>query len=473
MHQFKKLTGACLFAGLLAACSGQNTSSLIPSSAPPGSDGTAPIAGQADTTTTQAIPNNNSSLGTSSTNPDPNAALSSGGSSVSPDAVTMSTGVARHVLTASYLGRPFGSTTVSPSRAAPYLSWASTGVQNTNAMAAVGMKTEVYVDANRQTSTDPLYIANEAAFNHACGGARIHDYFDRVTQYLMNNGSSTFRAAYAAYVRTKTAGYHVDAMYEDDTVAPSQYGSGFFSPGLPCGYTLSGWLNAERGMEASINHSTIVNGLSAFVNHGPAANVIALTENPSTIGANLESCYVANGSVHEEGSWVWTATENTEIELAGRHKLFQCMPIDTTAAAYAVPSRIWTIASFLMTYNPSYSMIWENYGTPSKVGVMPESQLVPTSPLVATPSNISGLEKSAGVYAREYRTCYYAGHSIGQCAVVVNSNRYSAAAPRLSLAYHHTMQLHGYGVLDGGTATFAGSAHPSTMGALSAFVAVP
>lgn len=615
MHHYTRFLGACVFAGLLAACSGQNTSSLLPNSPPPGSDSaplqTAATGPDTATMTTQSVATTTSKpfgtattyegkitalqtgggftlLGSSgsvairststtthnayagtaavghyavvvgtgslstgltatyiatfttspglvritgtysgattygiriktSTNgylpvlagaattlsgtltPGASITVSGTGSAVgavlaasvtgvggttatatpTPDpgtsyvpSVTSGTTTQRHVLTASYLGLPFGSTTVSPSRAAPYLSWASTGAQNGNAMHAAGLKVEVYVDADRQTSKDPLYTAGEAAFAHSCTSARIHDYFDHVTQYMMNNGSSTMRTAYARYVATKTAGQHVDAMYEDDAVAPSIYASGFFSPGLPCGYSDSAWLNAERGMEAAMGKPTIVNGLSAYTNHGPSLT-LQLTSNPSTIGGNLESCYVNTGSPHEASTWVWQAAENTELQLAARSKIFQCMAIDYTSAPSAIASRLYTIASFLMTYNPATSMLWENYATPSKVGVMPESQLVPLSPVVATPSSIAGLAKSTGVYAREYRSCYYAGRLIGQCAVVVNSDRVSHPAPRLSLAYHHTIQLHGYGVLDGGTVTFAGPAAPSTMGALSAYVAVP
>ncbi len=378
-----------------------------------------------------------------------------------------------HVLTADYFGTPYGSTSVTPSRAAPYLSWASSGLANANSISAAGIKTESYFIVNRTQTTDPLYHqASEAAFDHTCGNARVHDYFDHVTQYVMNNGSSALRSEYASYVASQTSGKHLDAVFEDNAAPLGANAPGFYSPGLPCSYSDATYLSNEEGLEASINHNTIFNGLNALNGHN-VSETLQLLNNPSTIGGNYEACFTVMSSTPEQPVWVWTATEQTQLDVTAKHKLFQCMGSDLAPASSSIPSRLYSIASFLMTYNPTYSILWDSYATPSRVSVMPESQLVPLNPVVSTPSSISSLQTSTGVYAREYRTCYYAGRSIGACAMVVNNDRLSHAAPHLSLAYHHTLSLSGNGILDGGTVSFGGSAPPSSMAPLSAYVAVP
>jgi hypothetical protein len=374
-----------------------------------------------------------------------------------------------HVLTADYYGPPYGPTTLTPSQLAPYLTWASSLITYSNELADAGIKTMVYTDANRIVPDSPLWSSPSNAFAHTCSGDLITDYFDNTTFTLMNNGSTALQSAYDSYISSWTSGNSVNAIFEDDVVVPSYYPAGFFSPGLPCDYSDSSWLANERSLEASINHDTIINGLSALNDEGPSLSVQVLS-NPSTIGGMFENCVYE--STDPDGVWVWTALENTQLEVTAERKIFQCMDTDGTQADDAYAGRIYTLASFLMTYNPAYSVLWELYGTPSGFHVMPESQLVPLDPVVPTPSTVSNLE-SNDVYFREYRECYYAGRLIGQCAMVVNNDRAVHATPALTLSYHHTLVLSGNGVLDGGTVSFEGPAPPSSLGAESAFIAVP
>lgn len=386
-------------------------------------------------------------------------------------ASTTSGTVARHVLTADYLGSPWGTTAVSPARAASVLSWASTGVLNTNAIAAAGIHTEVYFNANRTQANDPLYHQSSTSFAHTCSSAGITDYFDGQTQHLMNNEASSMRSAYASYVASQTSGHPVNAIFEDDAVPPGQYPSGFFSPELPCGYSTSTWLSYERALQGSINHPTIFNGLNRLNGHLPSLTIAEL-ENPSTIGGNYESCFVDNAG-RKEAVWVWQAVSQTQLEVTAKGKYFQCMTLDRTSAPYAHASRMYALASFLMTYRATHSILWERYGTPSGLHVMPESQLVPTNPVVATPSSVTSLRSATGVYVREYRSCYYATRLIGPCAMVVNNDYYTHPSPHFTYAYHHTLTTSGYGLIDGGTVGFAGAAPPSSMASETAYVAVP
>ncbi len=393
---------------------------------------------------------------------------SAGASTSSPATISQ-----LHVPTADYLLSPNGTTTVTPAQAAPYLDWAETGVSNTPAIYNAGIKTMVYFDTDRLVPDDALYATlSGSEYEETCSGARISDDQDNVTQYVTNPASSATRSAVDAYVTAATAGYPVDAIYEDDADPLGEYPSSYFSPGAPCDYSDSAWIAGEEEMLAGYGHDTFVNGFSNMTEAAPIPSTTQLLANASTIGGNMESCYTRDASPIEEGSWVWTGTENTSLLVTGEEKYFECWAMDTGTASSEIASRIYTLASYLMTYNPTFSILREGYATPSGLHVMPESQFVPMQPVVAQPSNVSTLEESY-VYVREYRACYYAGKLIGQCAMVVNNDTASHPTPALALTYTHTLTLSGDGILDGGSVGFDGAAPPSSVPALSAFIALP
>jgi hypothetical protein len=378
-----------------------------------------------------------------------------------------------HVPTADYLESPDGTTTVTPAQAAPHLNWAETGVANTPAIYNAGIKTMVYFDMDRLVPDDSLYAQlSGSEYEETCSGARISDYQDDVTQYVTNPASSAMRSAVDAYVTAATKGYPVDAIFEDDADPLSEYPASYFSPGSPCDYSDSAWIAGEEALLAGYDHDTFVNGFSNMTQAAPIPNTTQLLANASTIGGNMESCYVRDASPIEEGSWVWTGTENTSLLVTGEGKYFECWAMDYGAASSEIASRIYALASFLMTYNPTYSIFREGYATPSGLHVMPESQLVPMQPVVAQPSNVSTLDESY-VYVREYHACYYDGKLVGQCAMVVNNDTAPHPTPALALTYHHTLTLSGEGILDGGSVGFAGAAPPASVPALSAFIAMP
>jgi hypothetical protein len=378
-----------------------------------------------------------------------------------------------HVITADYLGAPDGSTSVSPAQAAPYLNWAETGIGNTSAIAAAGIKTLVYVDMDRLSDTDPPYSQLSGdEFEQTCSGVRIRDYYDNTTQYVTNPASSGARATIDAYVNAFAAGYPVDAIFEDDAVPLGGYPTSYFWPAPPCDYSDSSWVDGEDDMLAGYNYNTFVNGLSQMTESVPLPGTAELLANSTTIGANMESCYVKDTSPTEEDRWVWAETENTSLAVTGENKFFMCFAMDYASANTEIASRIYTLASFLMTYNPTYSIFREGYATPSGLHVMPESQFVPTAPVVPQPGNVSALDASY-VYVREYHACYYAGKLVGQCAMVVNNDDAAHSTPALALTYNHTLALSGSGILDGGSVGFDGPAPPTNLAPRSAFIALP
>ena len=188
------------------------------------------------------------------------AATVSGGASPAPTS-TPAPSAATHVMTADWLGSPFGAN-VSPSTAQPYLTWAGTGPANGNAYHAAGLKVESYADPNRIQIHDPLY--DPASIAHTCSGSMVSYDYNGITQYVGNAASSSLISAYGSLVRSMQSQGHIDAVLEDNAGALDNNGSFTGYSGIPCGYTSLGWIASEAALEGSISVPTIFNGLSTL-----------------------------------------------------------------------------------------------------------------------------------------------------------------------------------------------------------------
>ncbi len=372
----------------------------------------------------------------------------------------------QHVLTADFFGPPYGSTTIAPSEAAPYLTWAQVGIRDATAVAASGIKTQYYIDpgltiANRG---DQMYTSDETTFAHDCFGGRISVPYDSLTEYLMAVEQPSMRAVFARWVDRITSVAHYDALFEDDGNPPSEYLR--FRP-MPCGYSDAGWLRALDSLNHASPIPVIINGLNASKRPLPSA-LIGLLSSDKTLGLNYESCY-SSATQRKMTGTIWEAMENSELLVAAARKLFQCTARDGAAATASTDQRLFVYASFLLSYDPATSVIWEDYATPSKFRVEPESELVALEPLGITPSDVSGLQVVGGTYARRFRRCYIRGQFVGPCAAVVNPDSSKHAFPYHE--YNHTLVLHGGGVLDGGTIAVNGPPPASQLGPVEAVLA--
>jgi hypothetical protein len=339
-------------------------------------------------------------------------------------------------------------------------------VRVADAVSATGIKTQYYIDpaltiANRG---DQLYTGDESTFAHDCLGNRVTVPYHSLVEDLMALDQASMQAVFERWVDRVTSVAHYDALFEDDADLPSEY---LRFHAMPCNYSDAQWLRALDGLNHESPIPVIVGGLNASKRPAPSA-VIALLSSDKTLGENYEHCYASDSRPKLTGT-IWQATENSELAVARAHKLFQCTARDNSPAGASIDERIYVYASFLLTYDPATSVIWEEYTTPSRFRVEPESALVPLSPAHSSPSDISGLQTSGGSYAREYDRCYLAARFTGPCAVVVNPDDVTRPFPLSH--YRHTLMLQGGGVLDGGTVSADGPPPPPTVPAASAVIA--
>jgi hypothetical protein len=168
----------------------------------------------------------------------------------------------------------------------------------------------------------------------------------------------------------------------------------------------------------------------------------------------------------------WLATQGQLLKMEHDGVLAICDANALQDGAANTAARTFVYASYLLTYLPSQSIFSERYATPSHLYVYPEIYLVPKSPLIAQPTDISQLQQPGGTYAREYANCDFYGQSVGPCAVVVNENQTGTEQFPFPGKYNETLRLSGYGVLDGGTATLDGGPPPATVAGEQAVIAI-
>ena len=130
----------------------------------------------------------------------------------------------------------------------------------------------------------------------------------------------------------------------------------------------------------------IINGLNVLNGHNPSM-AISLLASSNTMGGNYEHCYSDDASAKNNG-WLWTAEENSELQVNAQNKVFSCQERNTSDASANTDARLYAYASFLLTYNPTTNILWEAFGTPSNFHVFPEQQLVAMNPKVSAPSDI-------------------------------------------------------------------------------------
>src|SRR5579872_620402 len=366
-----------------------------------------------------------------------------------------------HVQTATYLWSSTEAATA-PTTYAPYLTWAYPLYNNMPATHQAGIKTIVYMDPvmPRPSSYEYTDLSGTYASVRAtdCSGNVITTYSG--TGLLADPRAPLSSAYYSDivnwYIRNKLAPYSYtqdwDAMFVDNN------GQLYGASATPCNYTPAAWGQAFDAAISGISQKFITNSLATadsrvqtYVNYLTPSNVI---------GGEFEECFT-NGE--------WTAEEDSQLETVALFKSEGKAPspawwcfVDNSSVdgATVLPLRLFAYASFLLTYDPNYSLFQEAFSTsPSTFQVFPETGFVPLYP-ASVPSGIAGLQSSTGAYVQSYSACYYRGSLVGACEIVVNPTSSTVSVPNPK-GLAHSMVLSGDGVLDGGSVSFSGAAASS------------
>jgi hypothetical protein len=372
-----------------------------------------------------------------------------------------------HVYTWDAVGIPGGTYNITMAQAAPWLNYVMTSPALSPAAKAVGMTTVLYSDPNRQFPGDVMWTNDETTFAHDCNNNRIS--ISGSNTWLMEPHSTHLWQLWPAYVAlVKSWHAQYDYIFEDsaDEVNPNRFSS------MPCNFNQNDWTTATNNLDNALGSPIIYNGLGLINGQGTTPGP-AFGLNPTAFGGMSEDCYVGRTPTGYFYYPHWAATENTEIQMALGQKFFICHADQWVDAASNTALRTYFYASFLLTYDRDAMAVDTQFQTPSGLGVMPEVQLVPTQAVQKLPADVSSLMTSSGVYGREWNACYIAGQSVGPCAVAVNPNNPAKGPARAfpwPTKYHHTLQMTGAGVLDGGTVSTTGAAPPATMPGGSAVI---
>lgn len=351
-----------------------------------------------------------------------------------------------------YGGTP---TTVAISSMAPWVNWTMTDEAHAAALRSAGVKVQVYANFWRNYTSDNPNVgytdlepggAHAAAEATDCSGTPIYDSgYGGGYEADARTSAALGHAQVVANYRLNEYASNYDALFADDT-------GGVFGITLPCNYDEASYDSAINSVHSALGVPMWVNALGGAPN---PQNAIDLAQPGNVLGAMCEECYANNpsGDVAQTGT-SWQNVENAEIGVVGMHKVFWDYARMSGDASAETALRTYAYASFLLSYDPSYAMYQDALKTPSGFPVMPETALVPENPLT-TAASVSGYAQPGGAYMREYADCYYQGQFVGNCAVVVNPSP-SSSVPVPTTSYGHSMVLSGYGVLDGGTASFGG-----------------
>ena len=376
-----------------------------------------------------------------------------------------------HVLTWLILDEA-GGPNLDPSQVVQWVDYTMTKQPTSKKAHSLGMKTIMYSDPNRTSPGDLMHTNDENTYAHDCNGNRITVLGKN--KQLMNPYSqklwSLWPWAVSQMISWDGGGIY-DYIFEDtaDSV------NGLNLSAMPCHFDQGGWTQQTNNLDSNLGYPIIYNGL-AHVPPGTETPAPAIGINPTSNGGMAEDCYVGRTPTGYHYAPNWLAMENTEIAMQAQGRLFVCHGDAYVNAASNDPLRTYFYASYLLTYDLGSTIVNTEFLTPSGVTVMPEAELVPEQPLVQTPSDISGLLLSGGLYGREYASCYLLGAPIGACAIAVNPNNPGKGQP-LAFPwpgkYTHTLTMSGGGAYDGGTVATNGPAPPANMAGGTAVIAFP
>jgi hypothetical protein len=296
---------------------------------------------------------------------------------------------------------------------------------------------------------------DESAFVHDAQGARIHRFGGEQFQYqeVLN---VTRPAAWRAYARTTAAilqhAPRLDGFVADDSGSTLSYagrerGSNFYYGFNAAGADIESdgaFIDGESGMLAAAGKPVIVNGGDPTT-WGPAYGGRFL-DLRAVMGQMFEGCFNNAGRyLYTDVDDKFRREENGLLAVIAHRKLALCFPTGDASPDH----RLYAYASFLLSYDPAFSVFATNIPLADGLTLAPETQLVPFRPRTSA-SEIDRL-RQGGVYVREFADCTIDGADVGACAAVVNpASKDEADLPSLAHGYAHRIALDDQSVLHGG-----------------------
>ncbi len=207
-----------------------------------------------------------------------------------------SAGVPKHVQTAEYLLTATEETS-SPSRYAPYLTYAYTSMNRLGVTQASGIKTVIYSSAFQPNGSlyelGALRTSYSGAEAKTCSGSTIVSYGGSGLLTDPEKGAfpsyfANVVSHYAATARAANPGYAQPWNY----IFMDNDGPLYHVSGTPCDYNLSSWTSHEDAAMAASGQHFVLNGLSVAPSDVPTfVNRLA----PSYVsGGQFELCYVTS-----------------------------------------------------------------------------------------------------------------------------------------------------------------------------------
>lgn len=343
-----------------------------------------------------------------------------------------------------------------PKEFAPYLTWAYSLSANVFKTYDAGIKTVIYMDPLVPGPEDRFaygLIQNMGVEAKDCNGYPIRT----------GDGSRYFldvRQPGAENLIRKAVDLAIDKVRSYNPAGPLPISIFFIDSAntfddltaMPCGLNRRAWTNSLAKALAGTKYPVLLNTLST----GPSqiSERISVLAGRNVAGLVYEHCFLDRQ---------WSTEENAQIQTIDKLRQLHKPPgpgfwcyvngdLSRNEASTVTQQRLFQYASFLLTYDPGYSVYQTAYGSPpSTFQVLPETQFVPLDPRFAA-QDIDQLRTSSGAYVQEFQYCYYRRKPLGSCEIAVNPGSNPVDIP--TTGYRHGITLRGNGVLDGGTVTF-------------------
>lgn len=401
----------------------------------------------------------------------------------------------KHVLTFLYYDQSFGSTAVNAKLSARFMAQHADFIETSgfnnrdvNAFKAAGGRfATTYVDPTYIPYCVPPFAPPagrcagqigdlgppEAAWFHDAGGARVHraDSYTGQYQEFLNPAAPQARRAVALWMdRYLSQSPALDFFFADDSGSTLRGPDATPRSGMFYGFNAVGteitsdsaWIAGEDALFSVAPRKLILNGGDGF---RPAYDG-AFLENPNVAGANHEGCFnsAAYGGRVSDANGAWENQADGLLADLPFHKYSLCMMNGPPIAA----NRLYALASWWLTYDPSYSVAAPIAPAADGNAVFPEFGIVPSEPKSSAGAGSVRAFYRSDVYVREFDRCFQDGSAIGGCAAVVNPGSSPRSVSWLVKRYTRALTLNDASVASGGRAVWKSATPGRTLGPMRA-----